>query len=647
MGKNSPNRKSNIFRLGIFIILVFLCESFVMASMSSLFQLPLWGEILLDSCFLLILLFPGFYFFIYRPMKNQIQERGRLLDALREQEKRYRLMMEAMHDPVYICSGDYRIIYMNPAMIRRTGRDATGNLCYKEIHDQERICPWCVNDKIQRGEYAEYEAVSPVDGRFYNVAQCPIFYLDGRIDKMVILRDLTGYKRAEEALQWELDTNKTLAALSKALLSSRSVEEISSLILESAKHFTGSAFGYVGFIEERSGYLISPTLTQEVWDACTMEDKKATFKDFTGLWGWVLKNKRSLISNRVDEDPRSSGVPEGHIPIRQFLSSPALIGEKLVGQIALSNPERDYDDRDLKLIENLADIYALTIHKFRTEARLRRARDELERRVDERTAKLKETNLMLSKKITDHKTAEEALQRSEEQLRRLGRKLLTSQEEERRLIAIELHDGIGQIVSAIKFKVETVVEELKGKESAQAFQSLGPVVSMIQDAVEEVRRISKNLRPPTLDDLGIVATISWFCREFMKIYSDIQVEKEIFLNEEEVPHELKISIFRMLQEAFNNVAKHSQADVVRVVLRKRDGCIDLKIEDNGRGFDIKTALGQRDPDAGLGLASMKERATLSGGSFEVESSPGKGVRIAVSLPSLAKGQRSTSPLSIA
>ena len=636
MEKNFRNRKSNIFRVAIFILFVFLCEAFVMASMSLLFQRPFWGAVFLDSCLLVILLSPGFYFLLYRPMDNQIRERSHVLDALGEQEKRYRLMMEAMHDPVYICSGDYRVIYMNPAMIRRTDRDAVGDICHEVIHHRESICPWCVNDKVQRGEYAEYETVSPADGRFYNVAQCPIFHLDGRIDKMVILRDLTRYKRVEEALQWELDINKTLAVLSKALLSSRSVEEISSLVLEGAKRLTGSSFGYAGFIEETTGYLICPALTQEVWDACKMADKRIAFKELAGLRGWVLKNKRSLISNRVHEDPRSGGIPDGHVPIRQFLSSPALVGEKLVGQIALSNPERDYDDRDLKLIESLADIYALAIQNFRTEERLRRNRDELEKSVDERTARLKETNIKLSNKITDHKTAEDALQRSEDQLRGLSRQLLTSQEEERRLIAMELHDGIGQTLSAIKFKVETGLEELKGKEPTECLRVLVSVVSMIQEAVEEVRTISKNLRPPMLDDLGVVATISWFCREFMKIYGGIQVEKEILLKEEDVPHELKTPIFRILQEAFNNVAKHSQADMVGVVFRKRDGWIDLLIEDNGRGFDTNAAPGPKDPPPGLGLASMKERAILSGGSFEIESSPGKGTRIAASFPSPAK-----------
>ncbi|MCF8120646.1 MAG: GAF domain-containing protein [Deltaproteobacteria bacterium] len=637
----------DIFTISLFIPLIFFCEAFVMVLVLWLLRVGFWTAVLLDSCFLVILLSPGFYFLLYRPMSQQIRERRGVLDALREQEKRYRLMMEAMHDPVYICSLDYRVMYMNPAMIKRTGRNAIGELCYEVIHHREKICSWCVNHKIQRGEYVEYEVESPADGRFYNVAQCPIFYLDGRIDKMVILRDFTRYKQVEETLQWEVEINRTTAQLSRALLSRHSVEEISSLVLKAAKRLTESSLGYAGYIEEATEYLVCPTFTQDVWDECGLEDKQIIFKEFTGLWGWVLNNKRSLISNCVDEDPRSTGIPNGHVPVRQFLSSPALIGEKLVGQIALSNPKKDYDQRELKLIEGLADLYAIAIQNFRIEERLRRSRDELERRVEERTVTLKETNIKLSKEISDHKAAEDALQRSEKQLRRLSSQLLNFQEDERKRIAMELHDGIGQTLSAVKFKVETGMKALEEKGPQALLLVLGSVVLMVQEAVEEVRRICKNLRPPILDDLGIVATISWFCREFMNVYGTIQVEKEILLKEEEVPHEFKTPIFRVLQEALNNAAKHSQADKVHVVLRKKAGGVYLLIEDNGRGFDVKSNLkANKGASSGMGLASMRERATLSGGTFGVESSPGRGTRIVMSFP-LPGDQRSTSPLSMA
>ncbi len=138
------------------------------------------------------------------------------------------------------------------------------------------------------------------------------------------------------------------------------------------------------------------------------------------------------------------------------------------------------------------------------------------------------------------------------------------------------------------------------------------------------------LRPSMLDDLGILATIEWFCRQFESTYAHIRIRQEIDIQEDEVVDPLKIAIFRVLQEATNNIAKHSKADVVHLSLRKMDGRIELVLEDNGRGFDLKKVLDSDSTKRGLGLTSMRERIELSGGSFAIESTKGKGTIIRAS-----------------
>ena len=623
---------SYISRLMLFLFLVFVSEAVVMLLIPRPPHIPLWLEIFIDSTLLVILLAPTFYFIIYRYLVGYAEEQKRIYEALGARERNYRLMMEAMRDPVYICSEDYKVLYLNPAMARRIGSDVTGKYCYQTIHHLETICPWCISDKTSKGKYTEYEVVSARDGRFYNVAMAPIFHLDGRVDKMVIMRDFTRYKETEESLSREININRVMAELSSALLSPRSIEDVSSLVLDSAQRLTGSPFGYVGFIDRETGYLMSPTLTRGIWEQCEVQEKTITFKEFSGLWGWVLENKKSLMTNKVNKDPRSTGIPEGHIPIYRFLSCPAMAEGKLLGQIALANADNDYEEKDMKLIESLADIYAIAIQNLRADENLRKARNELEMRVWERTSKLEESNRQLKKEIADHHATEAALQSSEEQLRHLSSLRLSAQEEERRAIALELHDGIGQSLSAIKFKIETTMGKLGEKESSNLQNALGSVVSMIQESVEEIRRICANLRPSMLDDLGVVATISWFFREFQKIYPGIHLEKEIRIEETDVPEALKTAVFRILQEGLNNIAKHSQANRVLASLRKEDGWLKMEIEDNGRGFDVTAALSAEKPAKGLGLGSMKERALLSGGSFEIESSLGHGARIGVWLP---------------
>ena len=120
---------------------------------------------------------------------------------LRESEEKYRSMMEAMIEPSYICTQDFHVAYMNPAMIKRTGYDATGEVCYKALNNFDEQCPWCIHDKIQQGEIVELEILSPKDNQYYQTSHAPIFHQDGSISEMIIYRNITKRKNAVEALK--------------------------------------------------------------------------------------------------------------------------------------------------------------------------------------------------------------------------------------------------------------------------------------------------------------------------------------------------------------------------------------------------------------------------------------------------------------
>ncbi len=144
-------------------------------------------------------------------LSREIEKRKRAEEALRESEEKYRSMMEAMNDPVYICSNDYRVTYMNPAMINRIGTsDIEGIPCYKLMHGLDEKCQWCVHDKIQKGEHSITELVSPKDGRVYHVSHSPIFHTDKSISKMTIFRDITEYKLTVQALRESEERYRTL-----------------------------------------------------------------------------------------------------------------------------------------------------------------------------------------------------------------------------------------------------------------------------------------------------------------------------------------------------------------------------------------------------------------------------------------------------
>lgn len=214
------------------------------------------------------------------------------------------------------------------------------------------------------------------------------------------------------------------------------------------------------------------------------------------------------------------------------------------------------------------------------------------------------------------------------QLPRTGKmknQLLLMQESERKRIATDLHDSLGQSLVIIKHSLAKAMHLLDDGEIEKASESLQELDLKIHDALEEVRRVSLGLRPPMLDDLGILATLSWYCRELEAACPGIRVEKDVALQESDIPDLLKITLFRIIQEATSNIIKHAHADLISISLNKTGDALYLVIEDNGDGFDPVSVMNN-----GLGLLGMRERADVSGGVYTMDSREGVGTRIGIS-----------------
>lgn len=230
--------------------------------------------------------------------------------------------------------------------------------------------------------------------------------------------------------------------------------------------------------------------------------------------------------------------------------------------------------------------------------------------------------------VTARKQVEERLTETTRQLKVLSQQLIDVHEQERKRVASELHDGIGQYLNALKFSLQRG-SRLDGPAEPGSGQAplYAELALLLQEAIEEVRRMAADLRPAILDDLGIVATVNWFCRRVQTIYSHIRFDTQIDICENDVPERLKIVIFRLLQEAMTNVAKHSKATAVQIRLLKNGKTIGLVVTDNGAGFDVVRIMESKTTERGFGLFSMRERVKLSGGDFLIESTPGKGAKI--------------------
>jgi signal transduction histidine kinase len=228
--------------------------------------------------------------------------------------------------------------------------------------------------------------------------------------------------------------------------------------------------------------------------------------------------------------------------------------------------------------------------------------------------------------------AEQALTESRRELRRLAGLLCSIQEDEKRRIALDLHDGLGQTLVLIKLSVENALRLAEAEASAGMVESLQQIVPRIKDALVEVHRVALELRPPMLDDLGLLPTLSWFLREYEHACGGMTVDKAFNITEQDVPGALKITLFRILQEATSNVVKHAGATRIRVCLNRLDDVLHLLVEDNGCGFEPASVAAPASDGRGLGLLNLQERARHTGGIYQLESAPGQGTRVQIWWP---------------
>jgi signal transduction histidine kinase len=224
----------------------------------------------------------------------------------------------------------------------------------------------------------------------------------------------------------------------------------------------------------------------------------------------------------------------------------------------------------------------------------------------------------------------EALRKSQEETRQLSLQLLEVQELERKRIAADLHDGIGQSLSLIKLSMELALLKMKSGAQPEGEEMLQQLIDRVRNTMSDLHCTTMCLGHSMIDDLGLIPALTCHFREFETVWQGKRLEKSIEVAEGDVPAPLKLIIFRILQEAMNNIAKHAHADWVRVGLKLSDGQLRLSIADNGRGFDLANVGASRDSERGFGLVTMRERVRCSGGVFEMNSSSGHGTQIFIS-----------------
>jgi signal transduction histidine kinase len=250
--------------------------------------------------------------------------------------------------------------------------------------------------------------------------------------------------------------------------------------------------------------------------------------------------------------------------------------------------------------------------------------NEMVARVEERTAEITTRNEKLTSEIVERKIAQDRLQK-------LSHKIVHLQEEERRRVSRELHDGINQLLVSVKYKIENFEEKLNQSED-QALSDIKKADIFLDEAISEVRRVSHDLRPSVLDDLGLVPAISNLVRRFSeRNLIDVQLNgvDESF---DRLPTDVETAMYRIVQEALMNIEKHANASNVSININRTDSNITIRIEDNGDGFSMQNALRKSESTRSMGLRNMRERIELLQGTFFIHSDIGKGTFLEVKAP---------------
>ncbi|TKJ31281.1 MAG: hypothetical protein CEE40_01885 [Chloroflexi bacterium B3_Chlor] len=311
-----------------------------------------------------------------------------------------------------------------------------------------------------------------------------------------------------------------------------------------------------------------------------------------GLAGKVAQSKEPMM---VDD---YSGW-EGRSPqwdeekLRSALAVPLLLGDQFLGVLFLGRQvPRPFDDNDLQLATLFANQTAVAIE-----------------------------NARLVEEITSHG----------KDLQLLSAQLIRAQEEERKRISQELHDEMGQALTAMSINLAAIEKELSPDLASALGQRLAETNGLIAQTLDQMRDLALDLRPSMLDDLGLVPTLRWYLKRYAERLG-VDVEFEAIDLEDRLPAEMETVLYRTVQEALTNVARHAHASRVDVRLKRGDSTVTVSIEDDGQGFEVEK-VGERElQQRGAGLLGIRERVASLGGSFSIHSAEGQGTQLSIEIP---------------
>jgi PAS domain S-box-containing protein len=546
-------------------------------------------------------------------LKKEVAEHRETEEALSKSEESYRFLVENANDIIYKADSTGHFTFFNPIAVKATKyseQELTGKH-FTELMRQdycEKAEKFYVLQSVNKtpSTYYEFPMITK-DGEEVWLGQQVQLIIEANqvIGVHAIARDITGRKRAEKALQYRIEFEKLITSISTQFINlpTDEIDEGTNRALKEIGEFSGADRSYLFLFFEDGRKMVN---THE-WCAEGVEPYIEKLKrlsvDAFPWWTDRLRQFEIIDIAKVDELPSEAHAEKERLKsqgVQSLVVVPMVSSGSLLGFLGFDwvREQKTWTDDIIALLKILGEIFV---------------------------------------NVLERKRAEEVLKESGKKLRFLSSHLLTVQEKEQRRISLELHDDLGQSLAVLKLHLQSIHEKMP-QENRTIKKDLAASLNSVDQIIESVRRLSRDLSPSILEDLGLSAALRWLVREFkerfkIKFTSSIPEIDNLF------PREGQTLIYRIFQEAFTNIGKHAQANHVSVVIKKEERRVSFLVEDDGIGFDVEKQDVLDHTEKGMGLSAMDERVRMLGGQLEVSSQRNQGTTISFIIPIEKGGNR--------
>jgi PAS domain S-box-containing protein len=596
-------------------------------------------------------------------LRQEIKVRYQAEEELRTSEMLLATTFDALQDLVVVIDKDLRVVlsnWKNHDFISE--KDRQGHpFCYEVFMNRKKPCDPCHTMEVfGTGEAKQLEGTNPIDGKIRDIRVLPMFDDKGEVAAVIEhIRDITQRIQAQEAMR---KSEARYRALSEATFEAIFISE-NGICLDTNQGAT-EMFGYD--YDELIGMFGTDVIAPEskelvrrnMLSGCekpyeVIAQKKDGTKFHAEIRGKRMKYKGKQVRLTVVRDINAQTLATealrksekryrdlfNSVPIGLYRTTPegsildvnpamldilGYAGKDALLQTVSPETYIDYDDRKQfqRLLEENGFVHDFTVQLQRPDERRIWVSINAAIVHDSNSQKTYYEGAMAD--ITERKA-------SEGRIHELSHQLIQAQEDERQMISRELHDTVAQNLSVAKMKSDFIYNELLHDRLTE-IQPIQEISAALQKTILGVRSMAYDLRPPGLEDLGVAETIYQYCEDFTQMWSMPIDFQAAGLKNLKLDYAMQINLYRLVQEGLTNIRKHASASRVTLTLAASFPNIVLRIEDNGRGFDVQKRAAEITQEKRMGLRSMQERVTLLNGEMKLKSKPGKGTKVVIKLP---------------